>query len=94
MSLRDEMALYTELTGEDGTKVSIGALGHFLWGYETGIAKGRPKGKWIEQEGYDLDTYWECSECKSDFVLIDGTPKENGYNYCPHCGADMRGDTE
>ena len=38
MSLNYEMARYTELTGEDGTKVSVSRLGGFLDGYEKGRA--------------------------------------------------------
>lgn len=38
MSLNYEMARYTELTGEDGTKVPISRLGGFLDGYEKGRA--------------------------------------------------------
>ena len=34
--LRDEMELYTKLTGEDGTKVPIMKLGDYLDGYEKG----------------------------------------------------------
>lgn len=50
----------------------------------------RKKGKWIEQDdGWD-GVYYECSCCKEAFTLIDGTPSENLYNYCPNCGADMR----
>lgn len=52
------------------------------------------KGKWIEQDdGWD-GVYYECSECREAFTLIDGTPTDNLYNFCPNCGADMRGDTE
>lgn len=47
-------------------------------------------GEWIEQEEPYVNTY-ECSNCKRWFVLEDGTPKENDYNYCPNCGANMRG---
>ena len=36
MSLNYEVARYTELTGEDGTKVSVSRLGGFLDGYEKG----------------------------------------------------------
>ena len=36
MSLNYEMARYTELTGEDASKVSISRLGGFLDGYEQG----------------------------------------------------------
>lgn len=50
----------------------------------------RKKGKWIEQDdGWD-GIYYECSECREAFTLMDGTPKDNLYNFCPNCGADMR----
>lgn len=48
-------------------------------------------GEWTEQEAPYVNTY-ECSNCKRWFVLEDGTPEENNYNYCPNCGADMRGE--
>lgn len=32
---------------------------------------------------------YRCSECGTEFVLIEGTPEENDYRFCPHCGADM-----
>lgn len=52
----------------------------------------RKKGKWIEQDdGWD-GIYYECSECREAFTLMDGTPTDNLYNFCPHCGADMRGE--
>lgn len=34
---------------------------------------------------------YKCSACGEEFVLDEGTPKDNGYNFCPNCGADMRG---
>ena len=47
-------------------------------------------GKWIEYDDGWANIYYECSVCKEPFVLIDGTPADNLYNFCPHCGADMR----
>lgn len=49
-------------------------------------------GHWETIEGWDGDELYRCSECGAEFVLIDGTPKDNDYWFCPHCGADMRGD--
>ena len=51
----------------------------------------RKKGKWLHNPNeYDDDTY-ECSRCGEPWTLIEGTPKENNMNYCPNCGANMRG---
>ena len=89
MSLRDEMALYTELTGEDGTKVPIRDLGNFLWGYEIGIGKGRPQGKWIGissdgyADGYPVYDEWECSNCGHEIRTEDTPP------FCEICGSEM-----
>lgn len=45
------------------------------------------RGEWIEQED-DYHHYWECSECGMGVGLDDIR------NYCPNCGADMRGDND
>lgn len=51
-------------------------------------------GHWIENDGWDGDVYYECSVCKEAFCMMDGTPVENMYYYCPHCGAAMAGEIE
>lgn len=49
--------------------------------------KDRPQGKWISQEYDDLKiSDYCCSVC--------GTYRDDIENYCPNCGADMRGGTE
>lgn len=30
--------------------------------------------------------YWICGHCDLEWTMNDGTPKENGMNYCPRCG--------
>lgn len=45
------------------------------------------KGKWIECDDSWDGVYYECSECKEAFTLIDGTPSDNLYNFCPNCGS-------
>lgn len=64
--------------------------------FETVLPYEQPerKGEWLEVEDWNGDFYYECSECKEPFVLFDGTPQDNLYNYCPNCGADMRGEEE
>lgn len=60
---------------------------------KTPLTEERPKGEWI----YDKNiNNWRCSICgqtppptgyvgKADFMATH-------FNFCPNCGADMRGD--
>lgn len=53
----------------------------------------RKNGEWIHKPDIYLDEQtWECSECGEPWIFIEGTPSENNANFCPNCGADMRGD--
>ena len=45
------------------------------------------RGEWKQ---VDEDT-WECSNCELLWTLNDGNPHDNNMNFCPNCGADMRG---
>ena len=51
----------------------------------------RKKGQW---EDFDYDNSYLCTSCGEIWILNDGTPEENNMNYCPNCGADMRGKEE
>jgi rubrerythrin len=56
------------------------------------VTPERKRGKWIEEDdGWD-GVFWRCSECNESFYLVDGTPVDNEYHFCPNCGADMRGE--
>ena len=47
--------------------------------------------KWINYEdvtGEGSNTY-ECPYCDFVLQLMEGTPEENLYNYCPRCGNFM-----
>lgn len=46
-----------------------------------------PKGKWIETDRFDeiADYMLKCPKCNEDTLSSHG-------NFCPNCGADMRGD--
>ena len=69
----------------------------FEKGFRIGVKKGastnRPQGEW---KGYEIPS--ECSVCGhnwDEYVFgqdfwHDGSVR----NYCPHCGADMRGDND
>lgn len=50
----------------------------------------RPTAHWENEDDYYGDSIvWCCSACRDRFILEDGTPEENNYEYCPHCGARM-----
>ena len=52
-------------------------------------------GEWTAEIGYEGEVlYYECSNCKEAFSLLEGTPEENKYNYCPNCGARMGNDDD
>lgn len=46
----------------------------------------RKKGKWIEceEDWRHQIVWWRCSECNYNVSAH--------YNFCPNCGADMRGE--
>lgn len=60
---------------------------------ETALSQPeRPKGRW-ELIHDDWNVY-QCTECKEWWTLECATPQENNMNFCPFCGADMRGEEE
>ncbi len=51
----------------------------------------RPKGEWLDKMVRD----WHCSECGQSVpkqVRFDGYCYDDKLNFCPNCGADMRGE--
>ena len=46
------------------------------------------RGKWIEIEAFDDSRYVKCDQCKTVQVFYYG---KRNTNFCPNCGADMRG---
>lgn len=61
--------------------------------YEQRIAELEaqiPKeGEWIDLFGHD----YKCSVC-GEWYRMDGTPEQEDMNYCPNCGAKMKGEQE
>ena len=62
---------------------------------DSAIRKGNPyedkTGHWIENTNIFGEGTYECSNCGNPWSLMEGTPADNDMNYCPYCGADMRG---
>lgn len=49
----------------------------------------RKTGEWIDGMPY-VNSHWKvCSECH-----VSAPDSCGGYNFCPSCGADMRGEDE
>ena len=60
-------------------------------GYQAGFKDAQPerkRGKWVEANTHTYGIY-ECTACKA-WTYIPNEPRD--YNFCPRCGADMRGE--
>jgi hypothetical protein len=53
------------------------------------IEPEREKGAWIN-EGRII----RCNKCKTGYAIVKGMKSALTYNFCPNCGADMRGDKD
>ena len=82
--LRDDIAKYTELSGNDGEHTAIGIIGAYLDGYDKGKEE-RPWGKWVISE-------IRCPNCLEYFNTDCYSTEE--LKKCPNCGADMRKEAE
>ena len=47
--------------------------------------------EWIPYGDPDWNA-WKCSECGVVWYFESGTPLENECFYCPHCGAETKGE--
>lgn len=61
----------------------------------TADVRENVKGKWVKENivltSYPPQYQWHCSVCGK---LLQGFDKSILTNYCPHCGADMRGEKD
>lgn len=81
MSLREDVELYTKLSGEDGSQETIATIGAYLRGYGQGKADAEPKrGKWVDDGDPLMLT---CGNCGYAVMRYNNTP------FCPNCGAKM-----
>lgn len=63
------------------------------------LEEKRPKGKWVAREDMDyidenkvVHNHFMCNKCGLIHDFIDEHTSQ--YNFCPNCGADMRGGAE
>ena len=52
---------------------------------QGGVADDVCKWKLCDEEANVYDT-----SCRNPHILIEGTPKENNYEYCPYCGKKIK----
>ena len=66
-------------------------VNHFILNAPTVYAMPVTHAHWIpcENEAGEGSSTYKCSACGEIQMIIDGTPKDNYWNYCPHCGAKM-----
>lgn len=62
----------------------------------TADVRENVKGEWIEDNPREKSMMWRCSVCgRIAYYPTIGKRKSYkkhcGYNFCPNCGADMRG---
>ena len=59
------------------------------------IVKERPHGEWIPKAVHNCWTRFECSVCGYYHEPVhDFGESKPDFNFCPNCGADMRGEAE
>lgn len=85
--LRDEVARYTELSGNDGLHTPIGIIGAYLDGYEKGRADAQPKldentlSEQQESDKLGVKTGETCTDCISRQAAIDALREVYEYEY-------------
>ena len=89
---RDDLLELYDLNGleVENAKVPLAVVIQNIKDIPSADVVERKKGKWIEQEDGWGGYYYDCSVCNESWTTIDGTPWDNGMNFCPNCGADMR----
>lgn len=70
---------------KEQTEIFAGKHRVFLYLAIDALEKQKPK-NWMAEYIGEGDFIWKCGVCNEEFILIDGTPQDNKYNYCPHCG--------
>ena len=59
---------------------------HVRWMEKTDASKAMPRWIPVEDETGEGSNTYKCPVCGEVQQLMDGTPEENGWYYCPHCG--------
>ena len=101
--MNDLISRQAAIDAFDGVKVDEGRCTEYDTGYNDGIdfavsklsvlpsaQPERKTGRWIPHEDEDGEHYGDkCSECGEWYVMPYGKT-----NFCPNCGANMRGEKD
>lgn len=84
---------------EEYKKLHDGKLSLLIDTEPTADVRENVKGEWIEDNPREKSMMWRCSVCgRIAYYPTIGERKSYkkhcGYDYCPNCGADMRGDNK
>ena len=78
--------------GNWSSKRYVGEIERILPAYVRPVVRG----EWINTDAFDKESNVKCSECEMEFDYIDGIcylcAGHRLPNFCPNCGADMRGE--
>lgn len=69
---------------------------NYSMGYQDGVKKvlsERPTGHWFLLDECSNEGVY-CSNCRKKVYRVEYANQKVKSNYCPNCGADMRGDRE
>lgn len=85
---RDDFNLYDSQDDANDTSCN-GDILSAIDASSTIISPAR-RGQWLEIEDDGDGSHWQCSACGVEWIFMGDGPVENGANYCPKCGADLR----
>ena len=90
----DKMIADTKAMKQIADGIEIDGIVKYIEEHSTAAVAEVKHGEWIDlhDENVLYEQTYKCSACGEWFVIEAGTPKENGYKYCPNCGARMDGE--